>query len=252
MRTVGELAELARVSVRTLHHYDEIGLLSPTGRSDAGYRLYAYEDLERLREILVWRQLGFSLSEIRSLLDEPGYDRASALRRQRDLVETEIGRLGALLAALDTAVAAEERESRVEEDDMFEGFDHSEYEDEARERWGDADAYQESAKRTAAYGDDEWKQIRTEADGITGRFAELMAAGEPASGEPARVVAEQHREHITRWFYPCSAGMHRSLGDMYVADERFARNYEQRASGLAVYVRDAIAANAETPVAIAE
>jgi DNA-binding transcriptional MerR regulator len=86
MRTVGEVAKLAGVTVRTLHHYDEIGLLSPGVRSDAAYRLYSYEDLIRLQEILVWRQLGFSLAETQALLDDPGYDRANALRRQRELV----------------------------------------------------------------------------------------------------------------------------------------------------------------------
>src|ERR1700730_9622060 len=100
MRTVGELSELAGVTVRTLHHYDEIGLLSPSDRSEAGYRLYSYADLERLQEVLVWRQLGFSLAEIKALLDEPGYDRGSALRRQRELVEVQIEQLGATAQAI--------------------------------------------------------------------------------------------------------------------------------------------------------
>ena len=86
MKTVGEVAELAGVTVRTLHHYDELGLLSPSERSGAGYRLYSHDDLERLQEILIWRQLGFSLVEIVSLLDDPGHDRLAALERQRELV----------------------------------------------------------------------------------------------------------------------------------------------------------------------
>ena len=97
MKTVGEVAELARVSVRTLHHYDELGLLSPSERSEAGYRLYSYDDLARLREILIWRALGFSLAEIASVLDDPGHDRLAALERQRELVGREIERLGALI-----------------------------------------------------------------------------------------------------------------------------------------------------------
>ena len=94
MKTVGEVSELTGVTVRALHHYDELGLLSPSERSGAGYRLYSYEDLARLQEILIWRQLGFSLAEIASLLDDPRHDRLGALERQRELVAREIDRLG--------------------------------------------------------------------------------------------------------------------------------------------------------------
>src|SRR5437764_5113455 len=108
MKTVKEVAEVSGVTVRTLHHYDEIGLLRPSDRSEAGYRLYTREDLGRLQEILGWRELGFSLGEIAALVDDPHYDRASALRRQRDLVEQERERLASLRAALDAAIAAED------------------------------------------------------------------------------------------------------------------------------------------------
>src|SRR5690348_4170798 len=107
MKTVGEVAELARVTVRTLHHYDELGLLEPSGRSEAGYRLYSYDDLARLREILIWRALGLPLTEIASLLDDPGHDRVAALERQRELIGREIDRLGELAAAVDAAIAAQ-------------------------------------------------------------------------------------------------------------------------------------------------
>ena len=134
MRTVGQVAELTGVTVRTLHHYDEIGLLSPRERSEAGYRLYAYEDLARLQEILVWRALGFSLAEIQAILGDPGYDRLAALRKQRALIEQQAERLGALRAALDAALDAEANGTKMEVHAMFDGFDPSEYEDEARER----------------------------------------------------------------------------------------------------------------------
>ena len=162
MKTVGEVAELAGVTVRTLHHYDELGLLSPSERSGAGYRLYSHDDLERLQEILIWRQLGFSLVEIVSLLDDPGHDRLAALERQRELVGREIDRLGALAAAVDAAIDAQKNGTVIEEASMFEGFDPTEYEDEARERWGDTEAYQESARRTARYGEAEWGDIGSE------------------------------------------------------------------------------------------
>ena len=233
------------MTVRALHHYDEIGLLSPSDRSEAGYRLYSYADLERLQEVLVWRQLGFSLAEIKALLDEPGYDRGSALRRQRELVELQIERLGTTARAIDAALEAHRSGTRLKETTMFEGFDPSEYEDEARERWGHTEAYRESARRTAEYGEREWQQIRAEFEEIVRSFAGLLAAGQPATGEAARAVAERHRRHITRWFYPCSPGMHRGLAEMYISDERFKQNYERQAAGLAAYVHDATNANAD-------
>ncbi len=136
MRTVSEVSELAGVTVRTLHHYDEIGLLRSSGRSDAGYRLYGHEDLERLQEILVWRQLGFSLHEIRELVGDPDHDRVAALRRQRALVERELERLGATAVALDEALAAAERGIQQQETTMFNDFDPAQYEDEAQRSLG--------------------------------------------------------------------------------------------------------------------
>ncbi len=204
MHTVGELSTLAGVSVRALHHYDEIGLLAPTGRSDAGYRLYSYADLERLQEILVWRQLGFALEEIRALLDDSAHDRETALLRQRELVDAELERLGATARALDEALAAHRQGNEMEASAMFEDFDPTAYEDEVRDRWGHTDAYRESARRAAGYGEPEWAEIRSEAESVVADFAALMAAGEPAEGAPARAIAERHRQHMTRWFYEVS------------------------------------------------
>jgi DNA-binding transcriptional MerR regulator len=244
MRTVSEVSELARVTVRSLHHYDEIGLLVPSARSDAGYRLYSREDLERLGEILVWRQLGFSLADVKALLDDPEHDRVSALREQRRQVERQIKRLGAMAAALDAQLAAHAQGTDLEEAAMFDGFDPAAYEEEARERWGESEAYRESTARVAGYGEPQWLEIRGEAEQIVRDFAALQHAGEDPAGAAARAVAERHRQHISRWFYECSPQAHRGLGEMYVSDERFARNYEQHAAGLGEYLRDAISANA--------
>jgi len=252
MRTVGEVCELAGVTIRTLHHYDELGLLSPSARSDAGYRLYSYEDLERLQEILVWRALGFSLAEVRTLLDESGYDRTSALERQRELVGRELERLSGVAHALDFALAAQRNGTKLKESTMFDGFDASHYEDEVKERWGHTEAYRESQRRAAGYADAEWQEIRAEAEAIVREFAQCKAAGEPADGERARAIAERDRQHISRWFYECSPEMHRALGGMGASDPRYASYYEKRAEGLAEYVREARVANAEghTPVSL--
>jgi MerR family transcriptional regulator, thiopeptide resistance regulator len=233
------------VSRRALHHYDDIGLLSPSARSDAGYRLYSYDDLLRLQEIMVWRVLGFALGEIQAILDDPTYDRISALRKQRELVDGQLERLGGLRGALEAALAAEVNGTKLKEDAMFEGFDPTEYEEDVRERWGHTEAYRESTRRTAAYGEAEWRAIRFEWDDIVQEFAALKAPGDLADGRLARALAERHRQHVSRWFYECPPAMHRGLGKLSAEDERFARNYDNVAPRLAVYVRDAFAANAE-------
>ncbi len=244
MKTVGEVSALAGVTVRTLHHYDERGLLSPSGRTDSGYRLYSDRDLERLQEILGWRALGFSLDDIGELLDKAGHDRLSALQTQRELIDSELARLAGLAQALDRAIATVEHGDEQQEGTMFDGFDPSQYEDEARERWGDTDAYKEAARRAASYREEQLREIKARAHETVRQFVELKRSGEPADGEPARVAAEQARLHIDRWFYPCSRDMHRAIGEMYVADSRFAAHYEKVEPGLTAYVRGAIVANA--------
>ena len=131
--------------------------------------------------------------------------------------------------------------------EMFEGleeFDHAQYEDEVKERWGDSDAYKESMRRTRRYGKGDWARIKEEGDAVMARLAELLAEGAHAAGRAAMDLAEEHRCHIDRWFYPCSHKMHRGLAEMYTADPRFMEYFEKRAEGLAVFVQDAILANA--------
>jgi MerR family transcriptional regulator, thiopeptide resistance regulator len=239
MRTVKEVAELSGTTVRTLHHYDEIGLLRPSERSEAGYRLYSRADLARLQEILGWRELGFSLAEIAGLMDDPHYDRAEALRRQRAMVDEQAERLGALRAALDAAIAAEESGKEQEVTTMFEGF-HNEYEDEARERWGGTPEFEESMRRTRSYGEAEWRSIQEEGDAITAEFAALMESGADPAGEDANALALRHRDYISRWFYDCTPQIHHGLATLYVSEPRFTKKWDDHRAGLARYVHDAI------------
>jgi len=150
-----------------------LGSCRPAAGPLAGYRLYSERDLERPQEILGWRALGFSLDEIGGLLDEAGHDRLSALRTQRELVDAEMARLVGLARALDRAIATVEHGDDQEEETMFIGFDPSQYEDEARERWGETEAYKESVRRIANYGEEEWREIKAEAEDIKALFAEL-------------------------------------------------------------------------------
>jgi len=243
--TVGELAKLTGVTVRTLHHYDEIELVQPSDRSPAGYRLYGDGDVLRLQQVLLYRELGLALDEIAQVLADPAHSARASLIRHREVLVGKRARLDAMLAALDRALRHEEGKAPMQADDvksMFEGFDPAQYDDEAKARWGNTDSYRESMKRTKGYGKVEWENIRREADEIYQRFAELMREGGKADDARARGVVEAHRAHIDRWFYPCSREMQRGLGEMYAADPRFTANFDKIAVGLAVFIRDAILA----------
>jgi DNA-binding transcriptional MerR regulator len=244
---VGAVSRIAGVTVRTLHHYDEIGLLRPSGRTESGYRVYSDADLERLQRVLCYRELGFGLDEITAILDDPAVDPVDHLRRQHALLTGRIERLRRMVAAVQRTMEARTMGVRLDPQEMFEVFgdaDVAGHTAEAEERWGETAAWTESRRRTASYTKEDWKRLMGEQQEVQGAFAAAMAAGTPADGPEAMELAERHRLHIDRWFYPCPHAMHRGLGDMYVDDPRFAANYEKLAPGLQRYVRDAIHANA--------
>lgn len=248
--TVSQVAGVAGVSVRALHHYDEIGLLRPSGRSAAGYRLYSDADLVRLQQILFYRALELPLDEIVRILNDPAFDVGAALRVQRELLAEKAVKLQALVSAVDAAIArltnnSEEPMRDSEIHSMFEGFDPKQYEAEAEQRWGDTEAFKESKRRTARYTADDWREIKAESAEIFAALAALMRSGAPADGSEAMDAAEAHRRHIDRWFYPCPRAMHRGLGRLYVDDPRFTANIDKTSPGLAEYAAAAFAANAE-------
>ncbi len=243
--TVGQMAEVAGVTVRTLHHYDALGLLRPGARSAAGYRLYDDADCERLQEILFYRELGFGLERINTILRDPKYDRAGALRHQRDLLVVRKDRLQSMIGAVETALDANEKGMTMTKDEMFEifgDFDPTVYEAEVEDRWA-GPALAQSKRRTKTYGKDQWKEAMAEGESLTTELAERLRAGDAPEDEATMDLAEQHRLHIDRWFYECSHEMHAGLGDMYVADPRFTGYYEKYASGLATFLKSAIHAN---------
>jgi DNA-binding transcriptional MerR regulator len=243
--TVGDLAKLTGVTVRALHHYDEIGLVRPSQRTQAGYRLYDDADVHRLQQVLLFRELGLSLDDIAAAIDE-ATTRDALLRQHRDVLVAKRARIDAMLASLDNALAHLQEHRPMQPDDiksMFEGFDHATYEAEARDRWGDSDTYKESARRTKSYGKAEWDQIKRDWAAIYADLATHLAANTPVTDARVQAVVERHRQHLERWFYPCSTELHKNLGAMYVADPRFAANIDKTAPGLAQYLSDAIAAS---------
>ena len=246
--SAGNVARLSGVSVRTLHHYDEIGLLSPSGRSAAGYRQYQPGDLERLQQILCYRALGFDLRKIATILDDRRIDALDHLRQQRELLNSKVEHLQRMVRTVEKMMEARKMGINLNPDEMFEvfgDFNPADHAEEVEQRWGKTDAFKESARRTSKYKKEDWKRLGKEAEEIGARLAEAMKSGAPATSAKAMDLAEEARLHIDKWFYPCSHEMHRNLGEMYVADPRFAKHYEDRAPGLAVWVRDAIAANAD-------
>jgi DNA-binding transcriptional MerR regulator len=245
--TIGAIARLAGVTVRALHHYHRIGLVVPEERTDGGYRLYGRRQVERLQEVLFFRELDFGLDEIRRIVDQSSYDRAAGLARQRTLLVERAGHLQELIEAVDAALDAEQRGTRMTNEEMLEvfgDFDPSRYEEEARQRWGDTEAYRESARRTSRYSRADWERIKQEGAEINEAFLALMARGVPATDPAAAEVAERHRAYLSRWFYECTPEIQAGLGQMYAADPRFTESIDRAGPGLAAYMSEAIAAHA--------
>ena len=245
--TVGQVAESFGVTVRTLHHYDAEGLVVPSARTHAGYRLYTDADLARLASVVTYRRLGLPLTEVRALLDGEGSPEEH-LRRQRDAVVSRLGELEELVTAIDRALEAtmQDRPATTEElKELFgDGFSE-EYQAEAQERWGESDAWKQSKRRTDRYTKADFEQIKAEGDAVNAAFVAALRSGAPATSVEAMDAAEEHRAQIERWFYDLDHDFHRGLADMYLADPRFTKTYEDQQEGLAQYVHDAIHANAD-------
>jgi MerR family transcriptional regulator, thiopeptide resistance regulator len=243
--TVGQVAERFAVTVRTLHHYDDVGLVRPGGRSAAGYRLYSDADLTRLQHVVVYRRLGFALEDIARILDDPGADVTEHLRRQRDAVTSRLDELSDLVVAIDRALEAQMSGiglTREEQRELFgDGF-REEYRTEARERWGDTEEWEQSRARTARYTKADWEAVTAEQDAVNAAFVAAKRSGAAPDSAAALAAAEAHGRHIHVRFYDLSPDMHLCLARMYLADERFTAYYDDLEPGLARYVHDAISA----------
>lgn len=236
---IKEFAGLTGVSVRTLHYYDEISLLKPAFVDEQnGYRFYDEGSLERMQEILFYRELDFSLKSIAEILASPNYDKQKALAEQKRLLTLKKDRLERLIAALDGAEKGEITMS---------AFDNSEYEtarrqyeNEAKQRWGNTDAYKESQTKTAGYSDEKWNSVGEGMNGILGEFAKCMNSGETAKSDTAQGLVKKLQDYITANFYRCTDDILAGLGEMYVCDERFKKNIDSQGAGTAEFVCDAI------------
>jgi Predicted transcriptional regulators len=236
--SISETAKLSGISVRTLHYYDEIGLLHPTETTEAGYRFYDDQAITVLQQILFLKELDFPLKEIKTILSNPRYDKQKALADQKNLLTLKKQRLERLLHLLDQTMKGED-EMSLKEFDMAEIEEaKKKYASEAKERWGGTCAYEESEKRTASYKASDWAMIKKESDAILKRFAELR--GSSADTKEVQNLVSDWQAHITKYFYPCTKQILEGLGEMYVCDERFTKNLDCFGEGTATLMNQAI------------
>ena len=229
---IKEFAQQIGVSVRTLHYYDEIGLLKPS-EVDAqnGYRFYDERSLERMQEILFYRELDFSLKTIAQILSSPDYDKQQALTRQRKLLLAKKERLERLIDALDSM---EKGEGFMKTDNEYEDL-KNEYAEEVRQRWGSTDAYKESQQRNT-----DFSQAASLLDAVFEEFAELDRSGISPDDEAAKIQVERLQQCITDNFYTCKNEILAGLGQMYAADVRFKNNIDKHGEGTAEFVSQCI------------
>ena len=234
---IKEFAEFTGVSVRTLHYYDEIGLLVPAYVDEyTGYRYYDEKSLLRMQEILFYRELDFSLKSIGEILSSPDYDTNKALKEQKNLLMIKKERLERLISAVEDAMKGE---------NVMRAFDNTEYEKykaEAKEKWGKTDAYREHAEKTKNYSKDKWDNLAGEMNDIFAEFAVCMKNGKEPDSAEAQNLVKMLQSHITENYYLCTNVILSGLGQMYVADERFKNNIDKHADGTAAFVSEAIEA----------
>ena len=237
---INEFAKLASVSVRTLHYYDEIGLLKPAFVDEQnGYRFYDEFSLERMQEILFYRELDFELKSIAEILSSPDYDKQKALAEQRKLLILKKERLERIIVALDGA-----EKGKI----TMSAFDNSDYETarkqyvaEAKRRWGETEAYKEHAEKTADYSKDKWQDVNDGLMAVMAKFAKCMKDGHAPNSDEAQALVKELQNYITANYYTCTDEILAGLGQMYVADERFKNNIDKHAPGTAEFISESIA-----------
>ena len=232
---IKEFAEFTGVSVRTLHYYDEIGLLTPAFvDKSTGYRFYDENSLLRMQEILFYRELDFSLKSIAEILSSSDHDTRKSLEEQKILLTLKKERLERLISAIDDAMKGE---------NVMGAFDDSEFEKhkaEAQERWGQTPAYKQYAEKTQNYSRQKWNDMAEGMDRILAEFAVCMKNGEAADSAEVQHLVGMLQNYITGNYYNCTDQILSGLGQMYVADERFQSNIDKHADGTAAFISKAI------------
>lgn len=244
--SVGTIADLVGVSVRTLHHWDQAGLVVPSGRTRAGYRSYSHEDLGRIQRVLVYRELGFSLSSITEILDAPGADATEQLVEQRRLLEERIARLRRMSAAVEALLARKRTGAALSAQEQAEIFGRSwrpEWAVEAQERWAGTAQWREFEERAATLSSEERIALGEAATALFAEMADAKRSGVEATSPAGVALAERHRAMLGTW-WACTPAMHAVLGRMFVDDPRFRAGIDEVEGGLSGWLASAIFAAA--------
>jgi DNA-binding transcriptional MerR regulator len=249
--TVKEVAKLSGVTVRTLHHYDQVGLLKPAQVGENGYRYYGREELLRLQQILFHRELELPLEAIIQVLGQPETDRLEALRRQRQILSVKATRYRRLIKTLDQTLAALEGETEMKDEDLYKGFapeKQAQYEAELVERFGEGAraSIEESKKVVGKWSKADWERTSREYGEVEARMGKALADGLPADSAEVRALIRRHHGWVaTMWNRTPSAQAYIGLGQMYVDHPDFHARYEAVQPGLAEYLATAMRSFAE-------
>ncbi len=238
--SVQQLANLAKVSIRTLHYYDQAGLLSPARVQNNGYRYYEEPELLKLQQILFFRELDFSIEEIKRILSSPRFDMKTALGDQRGLIQIKRTRLDGLIQTIDRTIKKINKETAMQDDELYGNFSKEEmdkYTEEAKQRWGHTETFKQSQERVQKMGKAGLTKALKEAGALTQEIAMAMKSGLDPKSEGAQQLIAKHYNGL-RVFYEPNLNMYRGMAKMYVDDPRFKANYENVAAGLAQYMRD--------------
>ncbi|MBC2319743.1 MerR family transcriptional regulator [Listeria booriae] len=243
--TVQKLAKLAGVSTRTLRYYDEIGILKPARINSSGYRIYGQNEVDRLQQILFYREMNVGLDKIKAILEQPDFDETEALKTHRAQLLDKRKQLDELIRNVEKSIAHSERRITMTDQEKFEGFkqkmideNEEKYGTEIREKYSD-DKINKSNAKLKGMSEAEMERVNRLAETILVELAEAFETGDPA-GEKAQEVAAMHKEWLSTYWDTYSKEAHAGLAQMYVDDERFTAYYDKDQPGLAAFLRDAI------------
>lgn len=241
--SIGALSKLSGVSVRALHHYDQMGLLHPSKTAESGYRYYDDAEVERLWQILFYRELDFPLKEIAAILSSPEFDRTRALQEHRALLEQKRERLDGLISLISNTLKGDKTNTMEQE---FKPFDTGEidamreqFANEAKQRWGNTEAYRESVRREANRSKQDCAELTEKSGAIFAEFAGLV--GTDPKDTRVQALVQRWQSFISEYYYPCTNDILAGLGTMYLADERFTNNMDRYGAGTAKLISDGIA-----------
>ncbi len=245
-KTVGVVASLVGVTVRTLHHWDAIGLAGPSERTAAGYRIYTAADIARIHRVLVYRELGVSLEEIARLLEADAEEATESLLQQRDRLRERIHKLERMAEALDRMAEARQEGVLLSAEEQVAIFGEDwqpSWAAQARERWGDTRQWAQFAERAAEKTAEDWQLVTEEVRALNTDLVQALRAGLEPGSQEANALAERHRASMSVYF-DCTHSMQVILGRTNVDDPGFRAHYDGLAPGLSVWLSDVIDANA--------